>query len=331
MEMSAEWLGLMIGNSHLHWAYFKQDILIKTWQTNHLDCSLNFPIIRDLPILIPPKVGGLGGRKHTVNQDSLLNCPILGDLHTSIPSDVGELERQKYGVNQNGPLNPPILGDLQTSIPPKVEGLERRKDTLDQGTDFSANIPLYLASVVPKQTELFLDHPALKLIQLTDIPFKNLYPTLGIDRALAVLGSGENYGYPSLVIDGGTALTFTGVNQNQELSGGAILPGLGLQFQALSTKTAALPHLNLPKSLPIRWAMNTEDAIASGILYNLLSGIMSFIQDWLNQFPESKIIFTGGDGERLLSYLNEIYPDIADYCKLDPNLIFWGMRSLKNR
>jgi type III pantothenate kinase len=331
MKIQPEWLGLMIGNSHLHWAYFKQDILIKTWQTNHLDCSLKSPIIRDLQTLIPPKVGELGGRKHTVNQDSLLNSPILGDLHTSIPSDVGELEGQKYSVNQNGPLNPPILGDLQTSIPPKVEGLERRKDTLDQGTDFSANIPLYLASVVPKQTELFLDHPALKLIQLTDIPVKNLYLTLGIDRALAVLGSGENYEFPSLVIDGGTALTFTGVNQNRELIGGAILPGLGLQFQALSTKTAALPCLNLSKSLPTRWAMNTEDAIASGIIYTLLTGIVGFIENWLNQFPESNIILTGGDGERLLSYLNEIYPDIADYCKFDPNLIFWGMRSLKNR
>ncbi|MEB3121385.1 MAG: pantothenate kinase [Snowella sp.] len=236
MEASPEWLALMIGNSHLHWSYFEQNILIKTWQTNH-----------------------------------------------------------------------------------------------DSITNFPENILLYLASVVPKQTEFFLEYPALKLIQLTDIPLKKLYPTLGIDRALAVLGSGETYGFPSLVIDGGTALTFTGVNQDRELIGGAILPGLGLQFQSLSVKTAALPRLHLPQSLPNRWAINTEDAIASGILYTLLTGITSFIEDWLKQFPNSKIIFTGGDGARLLSYLNEIYPDIANDCKFDPNLIFWGMRSLKNR
>jgi type III pantothenate kinase len=295
MKMPDEWLALMIGNSHLHWAYFEQDILIRTWQTNHLDCSLNSPLIRDLQTLIPPKVGGLGGRKYIVNQDSPLNPPILGDLQTLLPSEVRELGRQ-----------------------------------LDQGTDFPANTHLYLASVVPKQTELFLDYPDLNLIQLTDIPVKNLYPTLGIDRALAVLGSGENYGFPSLVIDGGTALTLTGINQDRELIGGAILPGLGLQFQSLSVKTAALPRLNLPQSLPNRWAMNTEDAITSGIIYTLLSGITSFIEDWLKQFPESNIILTGGDGERLLSYLNAIYPDIANYCKFDPNLIFWGMRSLKN-
>lgn len=264
METSAEWLGLMIGNSHLHWAYFEQDILIRTWQTNHLDFSLNSPLIRDLQTLIPPKVGGLGGQ-------------------------------------------------------------------LDHGTDFPSNIPLYLASVVPEQTKLFLDYPYLKLLQLTDIPLKNLYPTLGIDRALAVLGSGETDGFPSLVIDGGTALTFTGVNQHQELIGGAILPGLGLQFQSLFIKTAALPRLNLPQSLPNRWAMNTEEAIASGIIYTLLIGIMGFIEDWLKQFPDSQIIFTGGDGKRLLSYLNELYPDLTNSFKFDSNLIFWGMRSLKNQ
>ena len=296
MKMPDEWLGLMIGNSHLHWAYFEQDILIRTWQTNHLDCSLNSPLIRDLQTLIPPKVGGLGGRKYIVNQDSPLNPPILGDLQTLLPSEVRELGRQ-----------------------------------LDQGTDFPANIPLDLASVVPKQTELFLDYPDLNLIQLTDIPIKNLYPTLGIDRALAVLGSGENYGFPSLVIDGGTALTLTGINQDRELIGGAILPGLGLQFQSLAIKTAALPRLNLPKTLPNRWAMNTEEAIASGIIYTLLTGIMDFIEDWLKQFPNSKIIFTGGDGEKLLGYLNELYPELTNSFKFDPNLIFWGMRSLRNQ
>ncbi len=42
MEVSSKWLALVIGNSHLHWAYFEQNILIKTWQTNH-DSITNFP------------------------------------------------------------------------------------------------------------------------------------------------------------------------------------------------------------------------------------------------------------------------------------------------
>jgi type III pantothenate kinase len=40
--------------------------------------------------------------------------------------------------------------------------------------------------------------------------FQGLYSTMGCDRALAAYGAGEKYGYPTLVIDGGTALTLTG-------------------------------------------------------------------------------------------------------------------------
>ena len=70
--------------------------------------------------------------------------------------------------------------------------------------------PLYFASVVPAQTSLLINHfPQAQEITLDDIPLENLHPTLGIDRALAVLGAGKKYGFPCLVIDGGTALTFS--------------------------------------------------------------------------------------------------------------------------
>lgn len=102
-------------------------------------------------------------------------------------------------------------------------------------------LPVCLASVVPQQTELWLDYPHLTLISLKDLPLKNLYPTLGIDRALGIYGAGETYGYPVLVIDGGTALTFTGVNAERSLVGGAILPGLRSQL-AFYRKTLRLYH-----------------------------------------------------------------------------------------
>ncbi|MEB3310669.1 MAG: pantothenate kinase [Snowella sp.] len=193
---------------------------------------------------------------------------------------------------------------------------------------FSPDIPLYLASVVPNQTEFFLSYPHLQPLELQDIPLKNLYPTLGIDRALAVLGASEIYGFPCLVIDGGTALTLTGVNGDRALVGGAILSGLGLQFRTLGTQTAALPTLDLPQTLPPRWANNTSDAIASGILYFLLAGLSSFIKDWLDQFPKSQIILTGGDGKILFNYLHTLDLEHAFSLTHDPHLIFWGMRSL---
>jgi type III pantothenate kinase len=181
---------------------------------------------------------------------------------------------------------------------------------------------IYLISVVPNQTEIWQQVPQVKLITLADIPLLNLYPTLGIDRALAGFGAGETYGYPVLVIDGGTALTITGIDENRRLVGGAILPGLRLQLRSLATGTAALPQIELPKQLPPRWSNDTPGSITSGILYTISDGVRDFIEDWLRLYPQSQIIFTGGDGEILVKYLQL---DSIDRIKLDNQLLFKGL------
>jgi type III pantothenate kinase len=187
-------------------------------------------------------------------------------------------------------------------------------------------IPIYLASVVPSQTAIWQQLDRVKQLTLADLPLLNLYPTLGIDRALAICGAGENYGYPVLVIDGGTALTITGVDNRQSLVGGAILPGLRLQFRSLSTDTAALPELELPAILPARWSNNTSDAISSGILSTITAGIKDFILDWDRLFPHSSILFTGGDGEILVSYMQSSLPkSLTDRVSFDRLLLFEGI------
>jgi type III pantothenate kinase len=186
-------------------------------------------------------------------------------------------------------------------------------------------IPIYLASVVPNQTEIWQQLDRVKVITLNNIPLQNLYPTLGIDRALAILGAGEFYGYPVLVIDGGTALTITGIDARHHLVGGAILPGLRLQIGSLYTGTAALPEIGLPQQLPPRWSDNTPGSIASGILYTVSAGIRDFIRDWLQLFPASQIVFTGGDGELLSKYLEF---ESIDRVRFDRRLLFHGMAAI---
>ena len=183
-------------------------------------------------------------------------------------------------------------------------------------------IPIYLISVVPNQTAIWQQLSQVKLITLTDIPLSNLYPTLGIDRALAIFGAGETYGYPVLVIDGGTALTITGIDARRQLIGGAILPGLRLQLQSLARCTA-LPEIELPQQLPLRWSNHTSDAIASGISHTVTAGIKDFMQDWQQLYPQSQIVFTGGDGPLLVRYLS-----MKDRVILDRNLVFYGLSAI---
>lgn len=241
-------LYLMIGNSRLHWAWFRGEKLKKVWDGQHLTEPLSQEKIPTT--ILPPE---------------LTNCP-------------------------------------------------------------SDDLPLYIASVVPSQTIFWQNYPHSQLINLAQIPLQGIYHTLGIDRALAVLGAGEKYGFPCLIIDAGTALTLTGADENCQLIGGAILPGLRLQFQSLATKTAALPAVELPEKLPPRWALNTPEAIASGIIYTTIAGIFAYLINWLKFFPNSQIIITGGDADLLQKYLQIEYPEITAKLICDHQLIFWGMK-----
>ena len=189
-------------------------------------------------------------------------------------------------------------------------------------------LPLVFASVVPKQTAIWQSYPDVRIITLDQLPIGGLYPTLGIDRALALLGAGNRLGWPVLLIDAGTALTFTGGNVNRYLIGGAILPGLGLQLSSLAKKTAGLPSVSLPENLPRRWAKDTAGAIQSGVVYAAVAGVRDFIEDWRCLFPNSKIAITGGDRTLLLQYLASAFPDTAASVIDAPEAIVWGISQL---
>lgn len=192
--------------------------------------------------------------------------------------------------------------------------------------------PIWLNSVVPAQTTLWQAYPQLHQIQLSHIPLTHTYPSLGIDRALAVWAAGQKYGFPILVIDGGTGLTLSAAQAPAQFAGGAILPGIGLQQRSLWLQTAALPQISSSPDLPQRWAMDTETAIRSGILHVLLAGLRDFILDWWQQHPQSAVVFTGGDGAWLQTTLPHQYPQLDPaLLKLEPHLQFWAIRELRQQ
>lgn len=255
------WLGLAIGNSRLHWAWFIGEKLCCAWDTEYLPASV---------------------------VEYLAKCQTLEDLLVEI-------------------LPPCSRNSFPNSSP----------------------APLYIASVVPSQTELWQAYPDIHIITLDQVPLKGVYLTLGVDRALALWGAGETWGFPMLAIDAGTALTFTGADANCCLMGGAILPGVGLQLQSLSQSTANLPLVdttNIASLLP-RWGLNTPASIHSGVIYTIVAGIRDFVEAWWQEFPGSWITLTGGDRTLLLKYLQSQFPSIASRVIVEPNLIFWGMRS----
>jgi type III pantothenate kinase len=75
------------------------------------------------------------------------------------------------------------------------------------------------------------------------------------------------------------------------------------------------------------WAKETAEGIRSGIIYTILAGIEHFQQEWLNLFPDSVVIFTGGDGDLIAKYWQEKAPQSF---LVDKTIIFQGIAAVRN-
>ncbi|MGF1516626.1 MAG: pantothenate kinase [Nodosilinea sp.] len=199
------------------------------------------------------------------------------------------------------------------------------------GFQSQGHCELWMASVVKHPVAWLADYPALHCVDTAQVPLRNSYSTLGVDRALALVGAGETWGWPVLVIDCGTAMTFT-AGADGELIGGAILPGLRSQFRALHTDTDQLPALDTtPSRWPRRWATDTAGAIASGILHTHLAGMRDFIVAWEADYPGGAVVLTGGDSDFVIHHIKKQTPALTQRINHDPDLGFWGLRVCRRR
>ncbi|MDD2709933.1 MAG: type III pantothenate kinase [Verrucomicrobiae bacterium] len=78
-----------------------------------------------------------------------------------------------------------------------------------------------------------------------DLGFSFRYPKpsqVGTDRLAGAAAAVALYGAPCLVVDMGTAVSFSAVDRHGAFVGGAIAPGLNLMLSALHEHTAQLPE-----------------------------------------------------------------------------------------
>jgi pantothenate kinase type III len=133
------------------------------------------------------------------------------------------------------------------------------------------------------------------------------YPGLGVDRMASLRGAISITGLPALVIDGGSALTYTAVDADGKIIGGGISPGLKMRFQALEDYTYGLPGVNIEKEVDglIRsctisntpadiFATDTKRAMVVSSLNEIASHIRSVIEVWMNK--------VGGPKKRKTTY-----------------------------
>ena len=149
--------------------------------------------------------------------------------------------------------------------------------------------------------------------------------SIGADRLANAAAVSELYGFPAVVVDFGTAVTFDIVSERRMYVGGVIAPGLEAMTNFLYQRTALLPRISL-KEPPHAVGKSTIDAMRSGAVFGyrgLVREILARIK--AEQFPRKKgyVIATGGYARLIAGRLPEIGV-------IRPHLTLEGLRIVAN-
>ncbi|MDO5560525.1 MAG: type III pantothenate kinase [Oscillospiraceae bacterium] len=89
---------------------------------------------------------------------------------------------------------------------------------------------------------------------------------VGSDLVVSAVAAINLYGAPAIVINMGTATTFSVIDTKRTYIGGIIIPGINVSLNALVDSTSQLPRIPVEK--PVRTiGKNTIECMKSGIVY----------------------------------------------------------------
>ena len=137
---------------------------------------------------------------------------------------------------------------------------------------------------------------------------------LGADRIADAVAARKFYGAPVIVVDFGTATNIEVIDKDGCFVGGVIAPGVLSSMNALFSRTALLPQVELvdPKMAIGR---NTIKAMQVGIVYgevDRVDGLVHRIEDQLGY--KAKVVATGGLAStmaKLTTTVTEINPELT--------------------
>ena len=117
---------------------------------------------------------------------------------------------------------------------------------------------------------------------------------IGSDLIVAAVAALREYPAPLMIVDMGTATTISVIDRSRTYIGGCICPGVRVSAEALTSRAALLPAINL--EAPRRAiGRNTADCMRSGIMLGaaaMLDGLIDRMEDELGE--KATVVATGG-------------------------------------
>lgn len=147
---------------------------------------------------------------------------------------------------------------------------------------------------------------------------------IGADLVSNAVAARSAYAQNTIIVDFGTALTFTIYEHAVGITGVTIAPGLKTIISTLSDSTSLLPEveLKLPRSAI---GTSTSTAIRAGVLFGFTGMVSEILRRIRSELDDSYfVVATGG--------LSTAIPDLAaTFDHIDKNLTLEGIRILSTQ
>lgn len=132
----------------------------------------------------------------------------------------------------------------------------------------------------------------------------DVHNQLGSDIVASAVAATALYPSPVIVINSHTAVSFSYMN-GSTFEGCAIMPGMGIALEALSSNGAQLPHISMG-SVESALGRNTVDSMRAGIIYGYAGAFDRLIEqlETAADAPAAAVVVTG-----------ESFPELFRHCR----------------
>jgi type III pantothenate kinase len=222
----------------------------------------------------------------------------LTTVHERTVDELGIFLRQLCQWAEIRPAD--IRGVIVGSVVPQIDGAMRAAIA----TYLDAE-PLFVAPGIRSGMPLRVDTPL----------------ELGADRLCNAVAAFAEHGGPCVVVDFGTATTWDVVSARGEFIGGVIAPGLEISAEALFSRAAKLPRIEL--AAPERViGKGTVDSMQAGIVLGYVGLTEGITRRVLTELGGGTVVATGGLASVIARY-TEIFDAVDDDLTLKGLRLLW--------